>query len=136
MNSFLFRQSNRNKKTSRCRVRIWFKTIFRNYDKGWKRLVNYIIGGIICLLFAYLVGVKKLLVLLINYNDFTFLGDKEKLSKRMGIILFIIGVFTIFMPLLLMVFGVFLIKSIYIAIIIALVLLASLFIVVPYFQIK
>ncbi|ATO27079.1 hypothetical protein RA13_02845 [Bacillus atrophaeus] len=98
-------------------------------------MINYIIGGIICLLFAYLIGVKKLLVLLINYNDFTFLGDKEKLSKRMGIILFIIGVFTIFMPLLLMVFGV-LIKSIYIAIIIALVLLASLFIVVPYFQIK
>ncbi|ADP34445.1 putative membrane protein [Bacillus atrophaeus subsp. globigii] len=99
-------------------------------------MINYIIGGIICLLFAYLIGVKKILVLLINYNDFTFLGDKEKLSKRMGIILFIIGVFTIFMPLLLMVFGVFLIKSIYIAIIIALVLLASLFIVVPYFQIK
>lgn len=98
-------------------------------------MINYIIGGIICLLFAYLIGVKKLLVLLINYNDFTFLGDKEKLSKRMGIILFIIGVFTIFMPLLLMFFGV-LIKSIYIAIIIALVLLASLFIVVPYFQIK
>lgn len=98
-------------------------------------MINYIIGGIICLLFAYLIGVKKLLVLLINYNDFTFLGDKEKLSKRVGIILFIIGVFTIFMPLLLMVFGV-LIKSIYIAIIIALVLLASLFIVVPYFQIK
>ncbi len=98
-------------------------------------MINYIIGGIICLLFAYLIGVKKLLVLLINYNDFTFLGDKEKLSKRMGIILFIIGVFTIFMPLLLMVFGV-LIKSIYTAIIIALVLLASLFIVVPYFQIK
>lgn len=98
-------------------------------------MINYIIGGIICLLFAYLIGLKKLLVLLINYNDFTFLGDKEKLSKRMGIILFIIGVFTIFMPLLLMVFGV-LIKSIYIAIIIALVLLASLFIVVPYFQIK
>lgn len=98
-------------------------------------MINYIIGGIICLLFAYLIGVKKLLVLLINYNDFTFLGDKEKLSKRMGIILFIIGVFTIFMPLLLMVFGV-LIKSIYITIIIALVLLASLFIVVPYFQIK
>ncbi|GED01722.1 hypothetical protein BAT02nite_13660 [Bacillus atrophaeus] len=98
-------------------------------------MINYIIGGIICLLFAYLIGVKKILVLLINYNDFTFLGDKEKLSKRMGIILFIIGVFTIFMPLLLMVFGV-LIKSIYIAIIIALVLLASLFIVVPYFQIK
>lgn len=93
------------------------------------------IGGIICLLFAYLIGVKKILFLLINYNDFTFLGDKEKLSKRMGIILFIIGVFTIFMPLLLMVFGV-LIKSIYIAIIIALVLLAPLFIVVPYFQIK
>ncbi len=98
-------------------------------------MINYIIGGIICLLFAYLIGVKKILVLLINYNDFTFLGDKEKLSKRMGIILFIIGVFTMFMPLLLMVFGV-LIKSIYIAIIIALVLLASLFIVVPYFQIK
>ncbi|ARW08892.1 hypothetical protein C6370_10060 [Bacillus atrophaeus] len=98
-------------------------------------MINYIIGGIICLLFAYLIGVKKILVLLINYNDFTFLGDKDKLSKRMGIILFIIGVFTIFMPLLLMVFGV-LIKSIYIAIIIALVLLASLFIVVPYFQIK
>ncbi|MDQ0929836.1 succinate-acetate transporter protein [Bacillus atrophaeus] len=98
-------------------------------------MINYIIGGIICLLFAYLIGVKKILVLLINYNDFTFLGDKEKLSKRMGIILFIIGVFTIFMPLLLMVFGV-LIKSIYTAIIIALVLLASLFIVVPYFQIK
>ncbi|WP_343311099.1 hypothetical protein AAHT65_05510 [Bacillus atrophaeus] len=98
-------------------------------------MINYIIGGIICLLFAYLIGVKKLLALLINYNDFTFLGDKEKLSKRMGIILFIIGVFTIFMPLLLMVFGV-LIKSIYIAIIIALVLLASLFIVVPYFKIK
>ncbi|PRS04804.1 hypothetical protein C6W22_18995 [Bacillus atrophaeus] len=98
-------------------------------------MINYIIGGIICLLFAYLIGVKKILVLLINYNDFTFLGDKDKLSKRMGIILFIIGVFTIFMPLLLMVFGV-LIKSIYIAIIIALVLLASLFIAVPYFQIK
>ncbi|PSA90245.1 hypothetical protein C6371_11805 [Bacillus atrophaeus] len=98
-------------------------------------MINYIIGGIICLLFAYLIGVKKILVLLINYNDFTFLGDKEKLSKRMGIILFIIGVFTIFIPLLLMVFGV-LIKSIYIAIIIALVLLASLFIIVPYFQIK
>ncbi|PRS01651.1 hypothetical protein C6W24_05255 [Bacillus atrophaeus] len=98
-------------------------------------MINYMIGGIICLLFAYLIGVKKLLVLLINYNDFTFLGDNEKLSKRMGIILFIIGVFTIFMSLLLMVFGV-LIKSIYIAIIIALVLLASLFIVVPYFQIK
>lgn len=98
-------------------------------------MINYIIGGIICLLFAYLIGVKKILVLLINYNDFTFLGDKDKLSKRMGIILFIIGVFTIFMPFLLMVFGV-LIKSIYIAIIIALVLLASLFIVVPYFQIK
>ncbi len=98
-------------------------------------MINYMIGGIICLLFAYLIGVKKILFLLINYNDFTFLGDKEKLSKRMGIILFIIGVFTIFMPLLLMVFGV-LIKSIYIAIIIALVLLASLFIVVPYFQIK
>lgn len=98
-------------------------------------MINYMIGGIICLLFAYLIGVKKILFLLINYNDFTFLGDKEKLSKRMGIILFIIGLFTIFMPLLLMVFGV-LIKSIYIAIIIALVLLASLFIVVPYFQIK
>ncbi len=98
-------------------------------------MINYIIGGIICLLFAYLIGVKKILVLLINYNDFTFLDDKDKLSKRMGIILFIIGVFTIFMPLLLMVFGV-LIKSIYIAIIIALVLLASLFIAVPYFQIK
>ncbi|MCI3983391.1 MULTISPECIES: hypothetical protein [Bacillus] len=97
--------------------------------------MNYIIGGIICLLFAYLIGVKKILVLLINYNDFTFLGDKDKLSKRMGIILFIIGVFTILMPLLLMVFGV-LIKSIYTVIIIALVLLASLFIVVPYFQIK
>ncbi|ASS73154.1 hypothetical protein BaGK_20475 [Bacillus atrophaeus] len=96
-------------------------------------MINYIIGGIICLLFAYLIGVKKILVLLINYNDFTFLGDKEKLSKRMGIILFIIGVFTIFMPLLLMVFGV-LIKSIYIAIIIAFVLLASLFIAVPYFK--
>ncbi|MBG9770805.1 hypothetical protein ABD75_18015 [Bacillus vallismortis] len=98
-------------------------------------MMNYIIGGIICLLFAYLIGVKKILVLLINYNDFTFLGDKDKLSKRMGIILFIIGVFTILMPLLLMVFGV-LIKSIYTVIIIALVLLASLFIVVPYFQIK
>ncbi|KAA6449973.1 hypothetical protein DX926_10825 [Bacillus atrophaeus] len=98
-------------------------------------MINYMIGGIICLLFAYLIGVKKILFLLINYNDFTFLGDKEKLSKRMGIILFIIGVFTIFMPLLLMVFGV-LIKSIYTAIIIALVLLASLFIVVPYFQVK
>lgn len=98
-------------------------------------MINYMIGGIICLLFAYLIGVKKILFLLINYNDFTFLGDKEKLSKRMGIILFIIGVFTTFMPLLLMVFGV-LIKSIYIAIIIALVLLVSLFIVVPYFQIK
>ncbi|MEG7336186.1 hypothetical protein [Bacillus sp. 0102A] len=97
--------------------------------------MNYIIGGFLCLLFAYLIGVKKILVLLINYNDFTFLGDKEKLSKRMGIILFIIGVFTILMPLLLMVFGV-LIKSIYTVIIIALVLLASLFIVVPYFQIK
>ncbi|MCY7783299.1 hypothetical protein [Bacillus sp. FSL H8-0515] len=98
-------------------------------------MINYIIGGLICLLFAYLIGVKKVLVLIINYNSFTFLGDKDKLSKRMGIILLIMGVFTLLMPLLLMVFGV-LIKSIYTAIIIALVVLASLFIVVPYFQIK
>ncbi|AID00221.1 hypothetical protein NRS6186_21115 [Bacillus subtilis] len=98
-------------------------------------MINYIIGGLLCLLFAYLIGVKKILVLIINYNSFTFLGDKDKLSKRMGIILLIIGVFTILMPLLLILFGV-LIKSIYTAIIIALVLLASLFIVVPYFQIK
>lgn len=49
---------------------------------------------------------KKILVLIINYNSFTFLGDKDKLSKRMGIILLIIGVFTILMPLLLILFGV------------------------------
>ncbi|MFJ7161019.1 DUF3784 domain-containing protein [Bacillus safensis] len=98
-------------------------------------MLNYLLGGCICIVFSYLIGVKKLLSLIIGYNEFTFLGDKKKLSKRISILLLIIGILTLFMPFMLMMFG-SVIKGIYVFIVIVIIFIASALVIIPYFQMK
>ncbi len=60
--------------------------------------------GIIIIYFGYLIGVKKMLSLIIGYDDNTFYGDKDKYAKRMGLTTIILGLLVITIPLIVLLF--------------------------------
>ncbi|EOP60638.1 hypothetical protein IKQ_05890 [Bacillus cereus VDM053] len=76
-----------------------------------------------------------MLFLIIGYSDNNFFGDKDRLAKRVGIIILTIGVLTLFVPILITIFGSIVIY-VYGGIVIFLCILVSLFHTLPYFQIK
>ena len=55
--------------------------------------------GLLFIGFGYLIGVKKMLVLIAGYREETFTGDKNKLAKTVGIAYVIIGILTLLLPL-------------------------------------
>ncbi|MBX4163801.1 DUF3784 domain-containing protein [Priestia megaterium] len=91
--------------------------------------------SLICFLFSYLIGYKKMLFLIIGYKDELFLGDKDKLSKRVGIIAFLLGIITLLLPLGVNWLGNIVI-NIYVFIVIILVGLTMCLYKLPYFNVK
>ncbi|MCQ9282530.1 hypothetical protein NQ129_12145 [Priestia aryabhattai] len=94
-----------------------------------------LIVSIICFLFSYLIGYKKMLFLVIGYKDELFLGDKNKLGKRIGTIAFLLGVMTLLLPLGLTWFG-SVAFSVYGLISLVLVALTICLYQLPYFNVK
>lgn len=92
-------------------------------------------AALVIFLFSYLLWKKKMLFLLIGFNEKEFLGDKEKLAKRVGIITTIIGIATLLLPVFTYIFGQNAI-SYYGIIVILLVIIATTFYTVPYFYLK
>lgn len=60
--------------------------------------------GIIIIYFGYLIRVKKMLSLIIGYDDNTFYGDKDKYAKRMGLTTIILGLIVITIPFIVLLF--------------------------------
>ncbi|PEC48275.1 hypothetical protein COJ46_00415 [Bacillus sp. AFS077874] len=76
-----------------------------------------------------------MLFLLIGFNEKSFLGDKEKLAKRVGIITTIIGLGTFLLPIFIYIFGQNAI-SFYGIFVLFFVALATFFYTIPYFYLK
>ncbi|MBV6682493.1 DUF3784 domain-containing protein [Bacillus sp. JRC01] len=94
-----------------------------------------LMGSLICFLFSYLIGYKKMLFLIIGYKDELFLGDKDRLSKRVGVIAFLLGIITLLLPLGVELLGNIVI-NIYAFIVFILVLLTMVIYKLPYFNVK
>lgn len=76
-----------------------------------------------------------MLFLIIGYKDELFLGDKDRLSKRVGVIAFLLGIITLLLPLGVELLGNIVI-NIYAFIVFILVLLTMVIYKLPYFNVK
>lgn len=67
--------------------------------------ISMIVAGLGIIMLGYLIWVKKMLQLIIGYNEATFYGDKDKYAKRMGLLAISLGVLVLSMPFAIMLFG-------------------------------
>ncbi|MBS4209900.1 DUF3784 domain-containing protein [Bacillus sp. FJAT-50079] len=74
-------------------------------------MIASIIVGIFLIYFGYLIAVKKMLSLIIGFNENTFYGDKNQYAKRSGLSAIILGILVLVMPLVVLVFGEAVIQS-------------------------
>ncbi|XRG79821.1 hypothetical protein V5E38_05745 [Rossellomorea sp. GAMAL-10_SWC] len=98
-------------------------------------ILIYLLAALVIFAFAYMIWKKKMLFLLIGFNEKLFLGDKEKLAKRVGIITTIIGLGTFLLPIFTYIFGQNAI-SFYGVFVLLFVTLATFFYTIPYFYLK
>ncbi|MGE7603529.1 DUF3784 domain-containing protein [Peribacillus sp. NPDC097675] len=54
--------------------------------------------GLIIVISGCLIWFKKMLFLIAGYNESSFFGNKDKLAKRAGIIIILLGIVTILFP--------------------------------------
>ncbi|WP_409304956.1 DUF3784 domain-containing protein [Peribacillus sp. SCS-155] len=85
-------------------------------------------------IFSYLIWKRKMLFLIIGYEEKRFFGDKNTLAKRVGYILATMGVLTLLVPIMSPIFG-SVVMYIYVSTVIILVIVGSLFHTLPYLRI-